>query len=224
MNRVLACLFVWVFFIPGLRIAVHAGGYAVSSLATPDILKSAEIPLPSAPFPEFADESEKAFADMYFPLRPGSLLVYEHTGSEFEGVETVSIETAGAVSQAGEILIRVQSELSGRKNEGYFTVTKKPWGVFSSGAIISGNRLEFPIPAAKGKKWSENSSLHRITSLESSVEVPAGRFAGCMKVETAIGGGDGGKAARFYCPGAGLVYEEYSGEDKQDTIKLVSFR
>ena len=37
-------------------------------------------------------------------------------------------------------------------------------------------------------------------------------------------GGDAGSAERYYAPGVGLVYEQITAEESQQTLKLVSYQ
>ena len=167
-----------------------------------------------------------AFASAYFPMNKGMRLKYEYTSSEFDDAKIVVIEIIEVSAKNEEVYakVRMTPNLGGRTASSFYTITKTPMEVFSGETIIMGPRKEFPIPLKVGRRWTESSNLNRVSSLKSKVKisVPAGDFTGCLRIVTKIDGGDGGSAVRFYYPGVGLVYEEYMGEERQDTIRLLS--
>lgn len=63
-------------------------------------------------------------------------------------------------------------------------------------------------PVREGAEWSAaGGRIARVTSTSETIEVPAGRFDGCVRVEE--GGGDAGKlVTTVYCPDVGPVYLE----------------
>lgn len=183
--------------------------------------------------PEMSDKTLEstpaaiAFASAYFPMNKGMLFKYEYTSSEFDDAKIVVIEIIEVSAKNEEVYAkaRMTPNLGARTVSRFYTITRTPQGIFSGETIIMGPRKEFPIPLKVGRQWTEGSNLNRVSSLKSKVKisVPAGDFTGCLRIVTKIDGGDGGSAVRFYYPGVGLVYEEYMGEERQDTIKLLSF-
>jgi hypothetical protein len=77
-------------------------------------------------------------------------------------------------------------------------------------------------PLELGKRWSAVVSLtdtehYEVMGVDENVEVPAGHFSGCVRVEGRSPGGQGVQLAeQVYCPGIGLVrvttYEEQGGQ------------
>lgn len=63
-------------------------------------------------------------------------------------------------------------------------------------------------PIREGAEWPAGGGrTARVTSTSETIEVPAGRFDGCVRVEE--GGGDSGKlVTTVYCPDVGPVYLE----------------
>ena len=169
-----------------------------------------------------------AFASAYFPMNKGMHFKYEYTSSEFDDTKIVVIEIIEVFARNEEVYAkaRMTPNLGGRTAYSFYTITRTPKGIFSGETIIMGPRKEFPIPLKVGRRWTEGSNLNRVSSLKSQVKisVPAGDFPGCLRIVTKIDGGDGGSAVRFYYPGVGLVYEEYMGEERQDTLRLISYR
>ncbi len=65
-------------------------------------------------------------------------------------------------------------------------------------------------PLRAGASWpSASGRTARIVATDAAVEVPAGRFEGCLRVEEA-GGRDGRRIVTVYCPDVGPVLVETS--------------
>lgn len=161
----------------------------------------------------------------YFPLMAGYRLVYHHTSTEFEGIETVVIvlgEVKGFKEEATTSAALKRTRM-GKVQEARYEIRRTRGGVWSGGGVLGLARLEFPRPPLPGKTWTEPPDRHEIASLEATIEVPAGKFHRCLRVNTFLAGGDGGSAIRYYAPGVGYAYEEYSDENWGSRVKLVSF-
>lgn len=105
------------------------------------------------------------------------------------------------------------------------------------GGLRDDQRYLLREPLAEGKSWSSVVSVsstehYSVAAVGEAAEVPAGRFAGCVRVEGRTpGGADRAQLAeQTYCPGVGLVrvvtYEEISGRrgPPQWQEELVAFR
>ncbi|MHB8420126.1 MAG: hypothetical protein ACYDCL_18780 [Myxococcales bacterium] len=92
-------------------------------------------------------------------------------------------------------------------------------------------------PVAPGRSWSSVVSLtetehYQVAGVGESVDVPAGHFAGCVRVEGRNPGPGNSEqlAEQVYCPGVGLVrvttYEEIGGRrgPPQWREELVAYR
>lgn len=161
----------------------------------------------------------------YFPLMEGYKLRYHHTSTEFEEVETVEIQITDLRAfredaQATGILTRSRM---GQPVTETFKIRKTAKQVSTDGGILKFTRVEFPMPPVVGKRWIEEPNVHEIAALDAAIEVPAGKFQRCLRVNTFIAGGDGGSAIRYYAPGVGYVYEEYSDEAWGSRVRLISF-
>ena len=162
----------------------------------------------------------------YFPLMEGYKLKYHHTSTEFEGTETVEVVLTNLRAfrddaQATAVLTRMRAGGAGAQET--YAIRKTARQVSSEGGVLRLRRLEFPLPLVPGKKWTEEPNLNEIASIEASIEVPAGKFWRCLRVNTLLAGGDGGSAIRYYAPGIGYVYEEYSSETWGSRVSLVGF-
>jgi len=157
----------------------------------------------------------------YYPINPGDRYVYLLESSEFSSPATVYIDILSA-REEGELEkaeVRMIFRLQDYDTAEYEVSCGNGW-VVSQNGIVTGGRKEFPLPPKKGCAWNESPDICEITSISEKVRVGAGDFEGCMKVETKISGGDGGRSARYYAPGTGLVLEEYYGEDATMRLTL----
>lgn len=161
----------------------------------------------------------------YFPLMEGYKLKYHHTSTEFDGIELVDIEIKDLRAfreDAHAIAVLTRSRQGNTATETY-KIHKTVKKVSAEGGVLQFSRVEFPLPPVVGKRWTEAPNLHEIAALDASIDVPAGKFHRCLRVNTYIAGGDGGSAIRYYGPGVGYVYEEYSDETWGSRVRLVGF-
>jgi len=184
-----------------------------------------EIPIPSLPYLDTSKNSSESLDPYnYLPIFNRVVYEYEYTSSEFIGNKKVVVEFKGYSEK--DSLTNVTITYYNKKGTKIvdYTIKISPSGLISSDSILGGSRIELPIPLFKDKQWTENSNNNRITSINAKVQTQAGTFLNCLKVYTRIGGGDAGSAERYYAPGIGLVMENVNAEDKQESIKLVSFK
>lgn len=163
----------------------------------------------------------------YFPLRSGTRWTYRHTSTEFHGVEECEIEILDVEDKDGERRARAQvSRKRAGKQQPMETIhfSRTPEGIFSDGGVLPMKRKEFPTPPVVGKTWYEDPNESKLTSLEESIETPAGRFDGCLRVDMHLAGGDAGTARRWYADGVGLVMEEFAAEAWGATVELIGMR
>jgi len=162
----------------------------------------------------------------YFPLISGMKLIYNHTSTEFEGVESVEVlfQDVRAFRDDSTARVSLTRTRKGQPHAETYQVRKSAKEVSTENGPIGWGRREYPIPAVPGKEWIEEPDRHVVASLDEAVEVPAGKFMRCLRVNTFIAGGDGGSAIRYYAPGVGYVYEEYSSETSGSRVALASFQ
>lgn len=179
------------------------------------------VPAPAAP----VNVSVKTPRPDYLPLAREAVYEYDYTSSEFPGSKVIRVEYHNYSENDNAVYgtMAVFSRPAGNRAGGY-AVYANAAGVYASDSPLGGKRLEFPLPAAVGRTWTEGSDTHKITTLTGKVSVPAGSYAGCLGILARLGGGDAGTSERFYAPGIGLVYESVTAEDVQETIKLVSYQ
>ena len=162
----------------------------------------------------------------WFPLLEGLRLTYHHTSTEFEEVETAEILFTDIRAFRDDCLAKAvltRTRMGGSVTKEY-EVRKSAREVFSASGVLGCARLEYPLPALPGKEWDTSPDRHRIASIDETIAVPAGKFRGCLRVNTYLAGGDAGSAIRYYAPGVGYVYEEVSGETAGARVCLVSIQ
>jgi len=178
------------------------------------------VPAPAAPSRE---EAASEARDGYFPLREKAVFLYEYTSSEFTGVKLVRLEYINYSGKDNAGSVSKTITYKGVSRNEVYGVHADAEGVYATGGVIGGRRMEFPLPPAIGKNWSENSHIANVAATDARVDVPAGTFMNCLKVTAAIGG-DAGKGERYYAPGIGLVYEQVRTGAGQAAVKLLSYQ
>jgi len=149
----------------------------------------AQSPGPSGPGPE-----AYAPANLY-PLGEGYVWSHEHD----DGIPDTPHATAVSrvIRHDGE-----RYEVSNGSSSDSFEV--RPGGIYQLGR--SAWVLKAPIEV--GATWpASGGRTARVTSLDERVEVPAGRFEACARIEES--GGDAGlSVVTIFCPGVGPVWTQ----------------
>ncbi|HVE12527.1 MAG TPA: hypothetical protein VNI01_03965 [Elusimicrobiota bacterium] len=161
----------------------------------------------------------------FFPLSAGLRLDYQLTSTEFAGTESVRvvIESVDAFRDDARARVLLTRSRGGTESQVRYAVRRGRREIVSEGGVLGLARREFPLPALVGKTWVEEPDRHEIASREASIAVPAGNFKNCLRVNVFLAGGDAGSAIRYYAPGVGYVYEEYSGEAWGARVQLIAF-
>lgn len=156
----------------------------------------------------------------WFPLEPGLELLYERRGDGEERAELL-IELLSVSRRGDELSAKGRRTLSGPgrpPRRGEFVVERRADGMYLDGGLL------FPLPPVPGREWDARPDRLFVESLDAEIAVPAGRFAGCLKVGLLIAGGDAGSGERFYAPGVGLVRSYYGDEASPYELSLLSHR
>lgn len=95
----------------------------------------------------------------------------------------------------------------------------RPDGVVSS---PSGAYL-LKAPLAVGASWRGERGKMRVTSVDTSVTAPAGRFSGCVETVEERGGDSPIRVATAYCPDVGIVAFEAARGMVLERAELKSF-
>lgn len=208
--------------------AVQRVADAVDPVLAAALLKAQEnMPVFSVP-PPVSISTENRTSDTpaadYLPLNKRAVYEYEYTSSEFLGAKAVRVEFMSWSDAEKTAAVNMIIFNKTRPKVSNFVIASGPDGIRSSDSPIYGPRLEIPVPLAYNLAWNEGADRSRVAALNARVTVPAGAYSGCLRISTRLNGGDSGAAERYYAPGVGLVYERVISEDRQDTIKLVSWQ
>ncbi len=139
-----------------------------------------------------ADRSDTVPAgpvDRFLPFRAGTVLAYE---SEDENT-----------GQRGVVMLRVSRPRPDRVelNDG---AQVQRLDVDATGISHATGGFLLKAPLVSGATFPGRFGEVTITRTDVSVQVPAGRFTGCLETEEAAPGGQG-KATTVFCPDVGIV-------------------
>ena len=177
------------------------------------------------PEPQIENPIEKIMnaAMDYYPLNKKIKYEYDYTSTDFPGSKRVIFEFVNYSEKENSVTVNT-TIIQGQKSQSLtYTLTLASDGIYSSDSFLEGNRLEMPNSIYRGKAWSAGANNNRISSLNSTVDVPAGHFEKCVRIKTKIGDGDAGSAVRYYAKSIGLLYEEWQAEDKVETLTLLVY-
>jgi hypothetical protein len=160
----------------------------------------------------------------YLPLNKKAVYEYEYTSSEFTGVKAVRVEFMAYSETSKTVQVNMIIFNKTKPKVSNFVITSDASGIRSSDSPLAGPRLEIPFPLVYNQVWNEGYDRNRVAALNAKIAVPAGTYNGCLKIVSKLGGGDAGSADRYYAPGVGLVYEQITAEESQQTLKLVSYQ
>ncbi|WP_438040449.1 hypothetical protein [Sorangium sp. So ce128] len=148
-------------------------------------------------------------AERYFPLVDGHIYHY------------------ATMSEGGEqgLLVARVHRADARRGELRFPSGVKRFE-FTGEGVIRGDTGVFVLkePIAPGTTWTgEHGGRARITAVDVAIEVPAGRFTGCVQtVEERLGD----RPARYvstFCPDVGVVVIEAAGGASHERAELKSY-
>jgi hypothetical protein len=127
--------------------------------------------------------------ERYFPLEEGRVYAYTTSENDDSGMFVARVHRTDATH--GEL----------RFSNGAKRLVYRPDAlVYESGAVL----LSAPIRV--GTSWrGEHGGTTQITSTTASVEVPAGRFSGCVEAVEEGGMPPKSRYSTTYCPDIGIV-------------------
>lgn len=93
----------------------------------------------------------------------------------------------------------------------------------SSVRLVTGGSL-LQAPLTLGSEWSGAHGRVRITAVDRSIEVSAGRFVGCLETTEVGSHGTGERSiVTTYCPDVGIADMRVDDGDRQERFELKSF-
>lgn len=138
---------------------------------------------------------QRSEADLYMPLENGAVFTYETTSSDgADGLFTIQVRRVAPD--------RADLRMGGRTK----SVRIGPDGL----AFLEGGYL-LKAPIQVGAAWQGETGIVQIEAGRQSIEVPAGRFQGCIRTRETTRTGALIEAAT-YCPRVGLVALEQQRE------------
>ena len=149
----------------------------------------------------------KTQAELYFPLEDGKIYNYATLDGGETGMLVARVHRTGKTS--GELRL---SNATKR-----FTLT-------DDGVSYEGGAFLLRAPLAIGSSWSgEHGGTTKITEVDASVDVPAGRFTGCLRTVEVGGRPTGARYESTYCPGVGMVRLVVSAPGTEARAELRSY-
>jgi len=153
--------------------------------------------------------------DAYYPLAPGRRLVYGYEEAERPGpgeavrrVRWVEPGPAGV-----EALWEESLRGGGPDRSRTFGSRLEPEGLLEDG------RWLLRAPLVKNAHWVDGPDRFEVASTEEEVQVPAGLFQGCLRVE--FDNEDTGGGSIVFAPGVGMVLRRQWGERGGHRYELV---
>ena len=141
----------------------------------------------------------------YLPLENDTVLSYETYIEETNERGLAVFEIKRPRPELAEL------SLAGQVRKRYYF---EPGGVRSS---HGGYLLKSPL--ALNSEWTGDDGRVTVTSVNQSVDVPAGKFSGCLKtVEQAQLGSATRKTSTVFCPGVGITLLEIEAEQEGTSV------
>ncbi|AKT36252.1 hypothetical protein [Chondromyces crocatus] len=191
----------------GLALALLGLGFGCGSGATP--ARNAENDAPHGGMLVLEATASGTRCERYFPLVEG--IVYQYVisrAAQPAGVVVTRAHRADALT--GEL--RVGAEAKG--------FVYRPEGVMRAGLGVYVLRE----PLLVGSSWpGAHGGQERVVAVDVIAEVPAGRFAGCIRTQEDQPGELLSTFSSTYCPGVGLVVLEVSGDAGDERAELQSY-
>jgi hypothetical protein len=157
------------------------------------------------PAPRVASSGKTA--ERYFPLEEGKIYNYVTR----EGADTGML--VGKVRRSDP----THGELRLSNATKRFVYT-------ADGVAYEGGATILKAPFEVGTRWAgEHGGTTAITSVDASVEVPAGRYAGCLQTVEEGGRPTGSRYESTYCPGIGMVRLVVSAAGSEARAELKSY-
>jgi hypothetical protein len=148
-------------------------------------------------------------ADVYFPLEDGRIYAYETREGADTGMLVAKVRRTDATH--GELRLSNATKRFVYERDGVR---------YDTGLYV------LKTPVAVGTSWpGEHGGTTSIESIDAKVDVPAGRYGGCVRTVERGGRPPGSTYASTYCPTVGMVLLEVSalGSEARAALKSYDF-
>jgi hypothetical protein len=146
-------------------------------------------------------------AERYFPLEDGKIYAYVTREGTDTGMLVGKVRRADATH--GELRL---------------SNATKHFVYLPDGVAYDGGATILKAPFEAGTRWTgEHGGTTTITSIDTSVEVPAGRYAGCLRTVEEGGRPTGSRYESTYCPGIGMVLLVITASGSEARAELKSY-
>jgi hypothetical protein len=160
----------------------------------------------SSPARAVASESS---VERFLPLRDGFVLSYWVSSS--------------ASPDREQVIFRVERHSSERASLHTGNRAQRLELAANGVRLLSGGYL-LATPLSLGAEWAGPVGRVRITALDVSVDVDAGRFVGCLETTEAGGSGlDAREIVTRYCPDVGITEMRVEAGDREQRFELRSY-
>ena len=148
-------------------------------------------------------------AERYFPLVDGHVYAYA---------------TSNEAGEQGILVARVHRS-GDREGELRFPSGVKRFEYAAEGVVLAGKgAFVLKEPIAVGTSWvGEHGGQARILGVEATIEVPAGRFTGCVQTIEVRGGDRPARYVSTFCPDVGVVSLEAESSTSYERADLKSY-
>jgi hypothetical protein len=164
---------------------------------------------PSAPL--HATTGHRTQMELFFPLHDGHLYTYQLTGGT-EAPEMFMVR----VKRLGPSIAQLITGTSVK----VLTITPEAVRREGYGTVLQ-------APLQPGASWQGDKGLVRVAQTDATLEVPAGRFTGCVKTVEEVGGDARGTIETHFCPEVGIAriqVQQWQGDAQaSQTVELRSF-
>lgn len=171
-----------------------------------------------------ADAPKAAYLKAMFPVNVGSTWQYQGEGNEYATFTREVVFANGSKAQikeenGGTISAAVFEVTDTEVKRVYFQGEQYEQGNFLD-AVPNENLVILKAPIQVGTKWETPEDTREIVDINATVETPAGKFEGCVKVKISSEGSD---MYEYFKTGVGMVKREFTSGKISVTSTLSSY-
>lgn len=162
----------------------------------------------------------------YFPLTAGSSWEYEGIGNEYASFNREVLFSEGKQAQikednGGTVSTSIFAISDDSIERIYFTgETYNPENLLPDKFSSNDNTIIIKGPLKIGTSWGEGKNKREISSLDMSIDTPAGKFEHCLQIKS---GSQDSTVYEYYSKGTGLVKREFISGEAEIISQLKKF-